>query len=165
MEPSSTRNLLDPAELIEFEYTLASRGKRLANYLLDFFIFLFSLFAVVFVWAMFSDVSETDTVLNIIVYGGYILYSLLFEWLLGRTPGKMITGTQVINEQGQPISFWQALGRSLARLIPFDSLTFISSARPRGLHDKVSSTWVVDKLTPRLFPANYTETDSAAEHE
>lgn len=162
MEQPSTRNLLNPGELIEIEYTPASRGKRLANYLLDFTICLFSLFVLVFIWAMLSDVSENDTVLNVTVYGGYILYSLLFEWLLGQTPGKMITGTKVINEQGQPISFGQALGRSLARLIPFDALTYISRERPRGLHDKVSSTWVVNKLTPTVFPANTTETDSEA---
>jgi uncharacterized RDD family membrane protein YckC len=165
MEPSSTRNLLDPAELIEIEYTPASRSKRLANYFIDVAICIVVLIVLVVILGLLGIVFESDRAYNLIFYAGYITYHTFFEGLIGRTPGKMITGTQVINEQGQPISFWQALGRSFSRLIPFDALTFISRVRPRGLHDKVSSTWVVDKLTPRLFPANYTETDSTTEHE
>ncbi|MBO0938882.1 RDD family protein [Fibrella sp. HMF5335] len=162
MEISSTRNLLDPSELIEIEHIPASRGKRLATYLLDFVIWLFSLFVLVFIWAMFIEVTENDTLLNVIVYGSFVFYTTLFEWLLGQTPGKMITGTLVINEQGQPISFWQALGRSFARLIPFDALTYISRERPRGLHDKVSGTWVVNKITPSVFQGKDSLIDSTS---
>ena len=74
-----------------------------------------------------------------------LAYYVLFESLWGRTPGKWICGTRVMDERGLPASFTQVLGRTFARLIPFEalSLLFSSDDDPRGWHDSLPKTRVV----------------------
>lgn len=71
-----------------------------------------------------------------------LFYYVFFESLTGRTPGKLLTGTRVVDEQGQKPSFGQILGRSLARMLPFEPLSFFG-AENRGWHDSLSKTYVV----------------------
>ena len=71
-----------------------------------------------------------------------LFYFVFFESLIGRTPGKLLTGTRVVDEQGQKPSFGQILGRSLARMLPFEPLSFFG-AENRGWHDSLSKTYVV----------------------
>ncbi|MEJ2508481.1 MAG: RDD family protein [Gammaproteobacteria bacterium] len=73
------------------------------------------------------------------VYAGY--YTLL-ESLTGQTVGKWMTGTIVVNGRGTKASFLQVLGRTLARLIPFEFVTFLGEDG-RGLHDRLAKTYVV----------------------
>ncbi len=60
---------------------------------------------------------------------GIWLFSVMFDVLLlaafesftgGKTPGKYITGTRAINDDGTRISFKTALLRSLSRIVPFE---------------------------------------------
>ena len=71
-----------------------------------------------------------------------ILYFTGFEYCLGRTPGKFLTGTVVVNEQGLRPSLGQVLGRTFARFIPFEFVSFFG-AEARGWHDSLSKTLVV----------------------
>ena len=79
--------------------------------------------------------------------GLMLLYYVPLESLTGRTLGKLITGTMVVNEAGKRPTFVQAIGRTLCRFIPFDALTFLGRY-PRGWHDKFSRTYVVKKSDP-----------------
>lgn len=71
-----------------------------------------------------------------------LAYYVIFEGLTGRTLGKLITGTKVVNERGEKPSFGQILGRSFSRFIPFDALSFFADDG-RGWHDSVPGTYVV----------------------
>lgn len=73
-----------------------------------------------------------------------IAYYTLTEWLLkGQTIGKLITGTQAVNNRDfAPVNFTQALVRSLCRLIP---LEFIFCLFMQPWHDTISGTLVVKK--------------------
>jgi len=71
-----------------------------------------------------------------------LLYYLLFETVLGVTPGKLLTETRVINNEGKKPSPVNVAGRTFLRLIPFEALSFFGY---KGLHDKLSNTSVVEE--------------------
>ena len=66
-------------------------------------------------------------------------YYLFFEGLWGRTPGKLVLGTVVTDLDGQPPALGAIVKRTLARIVPFEALTFLGE---HGFHDKVSRTQV-----------------------
>ena len=70
----------------------------------------------------------------------------------GQSIGKMITGTIVVTEDGQKPSFGQILGRSFARIVPFEPFSFLGNDAS-GWHDKWSETKVILKseYNPNLF--------------
>lgn len=78
--------------------------------------------------------------------GIYIGYYLIMEFRLGQTLGKVLTGTIVVNELGEPPSFKQVLIRFLVRHIPLlNALSFFFDREGRGWHDKWSKTYVIKK--------------------
>jgi uncharacterized RDD family membrane protein YckC len=79
---------------------------------------------------------------------GTILYYLFMESVFGRTVGKLITGTKVIDLEGKRPSFLTLLGRSLARIVPFEPFSFLGN--DRGWHDRWSDTRVVDMRKPPI---------------
>lgn len=73
-----------------------------------------------------------------------IAYYLVMEGLLGRSIGKFITGTIVIDANGDIPDFIAILKRSLVRFIPFEAISFLGHSG-RGWHDTLSNTYVVNK--------------------
>jgi hypothetical protein len=93
---------------------------------------------------MGSQLSEDKVWLTgLVILPLFIIYYCLFESLWQRTPGKFLTGTKVVNLDGSKPSFLRILGRSFARYIPFDNLSFLFMTR--GWHDYLSKTLVVPK--------------------
>ena len=81
----------------------------------------------------------------------FFAYYLMFETIWQRTIGKMVTGTKVVGLDGEKPGFVTLLGRTLARFIPFEILSFLSAGKypTKGWHDSLSHTLVVPKnLTP-----------------
>ena len=70
----------------------------------------------------------------------YFIYHFLFEYFFSRTPGKFITNTKVVDEDGNKPSIKILLIRNLCRLIPLDNLSFLIGD---GWHDEFSRTEVV----------------------
>ncbi len=82
-----------------------------------------------------------------------ILYFALFEWLYGRSLGKIILGMRVISSDGGPCSWKQALSRSFYRII--DGLVFgvvaagyMKPPSYQRLGDQKASTLVVSSKDP-----------------
>ena len=73
-----------------------------------------------------------------------LMYYIFFETLFGRTVGKFITQTIVVDENGERVKHEVILIRSLCRLIPFYEFSFFGIPT-RGWHDSISKTFVVDK--------------------
>ena len=71
-----------------------------------------------------------------------LAYYIALEALSGRTLGKLITGTKVVNEAGTKPSFGQIVGRSFARIIPFEAFSFLAEDG-RSWHDTLPKTFVV----------------------
>ena len=116
---------------------------RFTNFLIDLIIFMF----IVFLHAMVLDVG-----LGIVPEGGfelfplylvalYVFYYWFFETFSQKTPGKFVTKTKVVNQQGKKASSHKLFIRSLSRIIPFEVFSFFFSNR--GWHDKISKTYVV----------------------
>ncbi len=127
---------------------LASQSKRFTNYIIDFiFIMVFS-FMIGVVLALISpemlEAIENGGRLLDYVFGfvvGMIYYSV-FEMITGRTIGKLVTGTKVVDEEGNKPDANAILVRSLCRYIPFEALSFLGDGP--GWHDTMSKTRVVD---------------------
>jgi len=126
----------------------ANTGKRLANYLIDLVIF----YLLFFVGAVALFVASPDTAegsssaantlwLRLFAMLSYGLFMGLLEGIFrGRSIGKWITGTKVVNEDGSSISFSTALARGFSRIVPFEPL----SAFGNPWHDKWNKTYVID---------------------
>ncbi|QHT71878.1 RDD family protein [Rhodocytophaga rosea] len=99
-----------------------------------------------------TDASDTTTLSDSLLLN-YLLPSIMlvayytfFEYKFGKTIGKMITNTKVVRKDGGKPTLKNILGRSFARLIPFEPLSLIGSHLPVGLHDSIADTLVVDDI-------------------
>lgn len=134
-----------------FRFSQASRGERFANYLIDN---LFMRFALSYVTGMavgslgnaiapefMSElVYGNNSMMNLLLLGyviaifNYIIYYTLCEKLFkGQTLGKLITRTRAIRDDGEELTFKDALLRSLSRLVPFEPFS--------GFGDPWHDTW------------------------
>jgi len=127
----------------EQEIKVADSFTRLCNFFVDQIVFLF----VIFLHSLLLD-----GLLGIIPKDGspwlglyslllYVFYYSLFEFYFGKTPGKFLTGTIVVTEDGNRPTFKTLLIRSICRLIPLDPLSFLFSS---GWHDQISRTIVIN---------------------
>ncbi len=135
--------------LAERGYEIATVGKRFLNMIID--TIFFYIFAVVIGVILGLILGATGNVEMLDYVNDYVLglslallYFLPQEAIWGRTIGKLITGTKVVNMEGKKISLGQSLGRTLCRFIPFEAFSFFGgNGRPRGWHDSIPNTKVV----------------------
>ncbi len=132
---------------------LASKGQRFANFFVDGIICQIISFGVGLVIAvLFLSSGQPEATLEGMAYtllsyfvGISILigYYFIFEAATGKSPAKFITGTLVVSENGGKPSAGQILGRSAARLIPFEPFSVLFNSDGIGWHDSLSGTRVV----------------------
>lgn len=137
------------------DYTEASNTQRFLNYLIDVLLMRFvisygtSYLLIQFLLAVAPDAayalfSETYLLLAtyIIALINHLLYYTICEKAFrGHTLGKVITGTRAIREDGEELTFKDALLRSLCRLVPFEAF---SAWGGNGLwHDAWTKTKVI----------------------
>lgn len=134
-------------------------GKRFLNLVIDTVVYyvlvfisaftLFSLLAVVYP-EIVNELIDEDGSTPLWAYAYaiviYVLYYTGMESGMGRTIGKLVTGTQVVDIHGKKPTTGCAFRRSLARLVPFEGFSFLGS-EPRGWHDRWTDTFVVEKHT------------------
>jgi len=76
----------------------------------------------------------------------WIAYAAMFAYYVGLeanggvTPGKLLTGTCVVNQRGGKLTFGQAVVRTLVRFVPLEPISFFWGGR---WHDNWSKTRVV----------------------
>jgi len=93
---------------------------------------------------------------------GYALYHTVMEWRCGATVGKRILGLVVVDMAGAPISWRQALGRSLAYYLDgfFFGAVALANMKPplqQRLGDKWNGTLVVSRsMVPPGSPTGMT---------
>lgn len=135
-----------PAEPLA-EAEPASRVRRFVNYLLDSLCCMAISEGIVYGFEFIGIEYALDSVRELIWYTVFdfsvsSIYYIAFEAIAGVTVGKLATGTRVVTTSGEAPSFKQVIGRTFARLIPFEALTFLRKA-PRGWHDSLSGTRVI----------------------
>lgn len=133
----------DSNEIIPVE-----KGTRFINYLIDLAIFYVSLVLFLFLLDQneFGFVQQLakepilDRLFSMFCYGVFMcIQELIFK---GRSIGKFLTGTKVVDEYGNTPASSTLLARNLSRMVPFDQLSFLGE---RGWHDSWSNTYVVKK--------------------
>ena len=92
-----------------------------------------------FVIYRFLPESKWNIFLPYVVAFGYYV---IFEGLTGRTVGKLVTGTEVVNGEGGGLTLNQLVIRNLSRFIPFEPLSFLGP-EPEGWHDILARSFVV----------------------
>jgi uncharacterized RDD family membrane protein YckC len=136
---------------------LASRGKRIANLIIDNIVvqvvgsvvgFGFGIFFVLTFGEQGAISLEQEATVTYVGYAIGILvalaYFILTEANGQKTFAKLITKTKVVTVNGETPTFKQVVGRSFARFIPFEMFSFLTDNPPVGWHDSLSGTRVID---------------------
>ncbi len=145
-----------PVDLLSDEelYVRASTGKRLANYLIDVFIFYLLIIVVTVVVALIfpgtrgfineDNVGGTlgDRIITLVLYAIYM--SIVETIFKGRSVGKFITKTKAVNLDGSDLTAATAFKRGFSRAVPF--CVFSAFGNPcNPWQDRWTNTMVVDK--------------------
>lgn len=153
MEPQ-VASIMDEMEQYR-PITYASTGQRFANYIIDVIVYYLLYMVFVFMLGVVSTMLSVDMIsiflseepgdkLLVALLGLLVMFCIYFfsEGISkGRTIGKLITGTKAVREDGSPISWGDALKRSLARFIPFEPFSAFSG---NGMwHDRLAKTMVI----------------------
>lgn len=122
--------------------TAASLGQRLANLVIDYVAYMVLSMALGVIVGLVGAVDWVESPLGnlfglVMMFG----YYAIFEAVFGRTPGKFVTRTRVVDINGGRASFGQILGRTALRFVPFEPFSFFGSGH--GWHDRWSNTRVV----------------------
>ncbi|MFK7972690.1 MAG: RDD family protein [Bacteroidia bacterium] len=130
-------------------YTLADKGQRFVNYLIDYIVLAVASNGLEFVLNQIIMEVPFDSSVLLAVYSFFIVilvnifYYAAMEMNTGKTIGKMVSRTRVVNKDGGPISWGQALGRSASRLVPFEQLSIFFSNENLCWHDTWTNTRVI----------------------
>jgi uncharacterized RDD family membrane protein YckC len=127
-----------------------SRGKRLANYIID--VFLYNILVLYLINPLILTFIGDALLRNFwanFLFNSFILalYYFIFEAIFQKTPGKFITGTKVVMEDGSKPEVDTIAKRSLIRAIPFDAISMYTGnevdKKDTWWHDRWTSTRVV----------------------
>lgn len=73
----------------------------------------------------------------------FMAYYSVFEYFFAKTPGKFLTRTRAIMEDGSKLSGNAALSRAAVRIVNFEVLSFLGHRNPIGWHDRYPKTLVI----------------------
>jgi|SoimicmetaTmtLPB_FD_contig_71_205899_length_1272_multi_2_in_0_out_0_2 uncharacterized RDD family membrane protein YckC len=140
--------------------------RRFVAYLIDYLVFLVGALVAGFVIGLIAGATGAEeidgpwlaSVYAAAIAGYYLYYALMESSSHQATVGKIALGIKVTDLDGNPILFWQALGRSLAKIISAITLFigYIMAAftkRKQALHDKIAKTLVVKRASAPADPA------------
>jgi uncharacterized RDD family membrane protein YckC len=149
---ASSTAVLSTEEVSTGELNLAGNGRRFGTLIVDYIGYILLAFVIgILVALIFGEegVQALEKIPDLILGVPILfLYYVFFESLWGRTPGKFLFGTRVVNEDGGRVSFGQVFGRTACRFIPFEAFSFIFGEQ--GWHDKIPGTKVVMHAKPYL---------------
>lgn len=148
--------LLDDAGFQEVKLVPASKGKRFANFLIDYIpvviasAVLFITMDLMGVLSLDSD-GVLDRIIGMIVYA--LTYIMIEGGLKGKTIGKYITKTRTVMIDGSEPDFNTIVKRSFSRIVPFEPFSFFGS-EDGGWHDRWTDTMVIDE-EQSVLPEQY----------
>jgi len=154
-------NFLDPVE-----HSLASKGIRFANFIIDYIIllvFMFILGASLVLFGMESSLAVLDVPIVGNLIGILIYFTFIFVQeaaFKGRSIGKFITGTQAVMLDGSEPTLNAIFIRSISRCVPFEAFSFFGTT---GWHDAWSKTRVVNKKEFELNKQKFNSIDQIGE--
>ncbi len=120
---------------------LADLGYRLGNGIIDNVL-------VTIIWLFLATALGDGSMGWLFVL--YFVYYVALEFTTGKTVGKMLTGTVVRSDNGNRISFGQAVGSTLIRFVPFEPLSCLVATKGYGWHNRWSGTVVIKDSTIKV---------------
>ena len=123
------------------------KGVRFANFIIDRIVsyviaMLLGVVLALVNMELLESISDfADTMITLLIY---ILYYIVMEYQFQTTIGKLITGTVVVDKEGNKPTLKAIVGRSFSRIVPFEAFSFLGS-EATGWHDTWSKTRVVKK--------------------
>ena len=136
------------------EVRSANHNKRTLNFLIDTIALLPIVYLLIQLinW-IFPKVSENaiPLILFIVILISSLLYYVILEYKLQRTLGKYLTKTIVIDEYCEKPTLKQTILRTFYRVLTFGLVhlylwDYMNSVKYcRGMHDRITNTWVVPK--------------------
>lgn len=154
MEDTASLYVLEEITEYQPHFVHATRGQRMANYLVDMLFYFFCCFVILYytgimilpqaggAWDMNIMFPDTSLIYTILLPAQPLIFTLMEGATGGRSLGKLLTGTVAVKKDINAITWKDAFIRSLLRIIPLDPLSGFT-AHP--LHDKFSNTYVVKK--------------------
>lgn len=133
-----------PTELIP-----AERWRRLLTFVVDYFLINLIIASIEYALSLWLlppgqvIVNRPAAYTLVMLFVSASIYYIPQEGLWGVTVGKVLTGTRVVDEHGNPPGWRKAIKRTVGRFIPFDALAVLLTARRRGFHDAWPNTYVV----------------------
>lgn len=144
------------SQLPSANYQVASISRRFLNYLLDeiLYLLIMLLFVIPLVRLLFDNSLFANYWISyLFAFSMLLIYYVAFEALFQRTPGKFITGTRVIMEDGSKPDLGTIVKRTLIRFVPFEVISIYTGQdiHNRGTlwHDRWTSTRVA-RMTNQL---------------
>ncbi|BCY28598.1 RDD family protein [Flavobacterium okayamense] len=137
-------------ENLKNEYTLSSRKRRIAAFIIDHFVFSFLLVGIIFLFlgTNFIDENNFEKITSVMLpsmFVGFIIY-FAKDSIKGISPGKWIMGIMVRDENHpeEIPSFGRLLLRNLFLLIwPIEFIILAASQDKKRLGDKSANAIVV----------------------
>lgn len=140
-------------ETSEPQYVMASRSKRLGNHIIDSIIFSIINWGLSYLILINEELTFFDdgldlwaqiltTLLSYIIMVTY--YTCTEYYLDGKSIGKLATNTRVVRRNGGELTPLRLIGRSFARLIPFEAFSVFFNENNVMWHDSLSDTMVVE---------------------
>ena len=167
-DPGQTRILT--GEAVHLDIRVAGVGSRALAKLIDAVLQVITFYGLTIVATIVGFIAGFDgTMMNAMIIAVIILvlvgYPVLMETLTrGRTVGKLILGLRVVRDDGGPVTFRQALARSLVALavewpgLLMAPLTWlvtiwimIASPQSKRLGDHAAGTLVIHERTPTAW--------------
>ena len=135
---------------VRFNY--AGNYKRIGNYVIDVFAVGILAIALEFFAGkyhvinseLFAYLFKDQIGSRIFILFLLFLYYTILESFTGKTLGKYLTKTKVVNPEGEKPVWTKILLRSLCRFIPLDQISFLFDFKS-GWHDTLSKTIVVEE--------------------
>ena len=156
---SEQEDLLAEESYIDNHFVYATQGQRFLNWLIDNLLMRYGLsyltgMAIGTLLALtapdfLNELAYSESRLSggillvtfLVGYLNYVIYYTICEKLFrGYTLGKLITGTRAIRQDGNELTFKDALLRSLSRCVPFE---VFSGFNTLTWHDSWTDTMVI----------------------
>ncbi|MBA4408429.1 MAG: hypothetical protein C0397_03280 [Odoribacter sp.] len=139
--PKKTKEIVQ-IKKFNLELFKVNRQLRLFHFFIDmafiYFVGICTGYVLTFLIGQASVLEHQYLIGLIVVFFTYFIQ----EYIFGKTIGKFITKTHVVNSSGNKPTIGQLILRNFIRIIPFEAFTFVLKDS-RGFHDSISNTYVI----------------------
>ena len=152
----ATAEMLHP-DVAVATFDFATKEQRCINFIVDNLVMRFSLayatgimfaFVIKSLFPAFAEILFDDNSMLAFLVATYMIsrvnyaiyYSLSEKYFNGYTLGKLVTGTRAIRDDGDELTWKNAIHRSFSRFLPFE---FLSGFGCKPWHDSWTKTMVI----------------------